>query len=249
MYKEHKSFLPIEDNQKIWRFIDLAKFCDILETQSLFFIKPKYFTDPWEGHLPKKHFDESSYGDIPRDMMSFSISMAKEKMPNATRNDFAVNCWHINEFESEALWKKYSDRGIAIQTTFGKLKKSLGGDSNYEEFIGKVNYIDHNNDIVNIGNMFNHLLWKRKSFEYENELRAVIWQKADMGGKGCRDFENVKGQEIKVDLSLLIENIYTSPFEDGSWFNEVVSKLIKRYSYSFNCYKSHLMDKPCWPNE
>jgi hypothetical protein len=38
-----------------------------------------------------------------------------------------VNCWHQNEFESEAMWRLYSEnhKGIAIQTTFQDLVDSI----------------------------------------------------------------------------------------------------------------------------
>ena len=55
----------------------------------------------------------------------------------------AVNCWHENEHESAAMWKLYikSVEGIAIQSTYSKLKKSFINDEII--FIGKVKYIDY----------------------------------------------------------------------------------------------------------
>jgi hypothetical protein len=82
MYKEHPSFNSISDDTKIWRFMDLAKFCDVLEKNSLFFVKPEKFRDPWEGYLPKKHFEEASYSDIPADVGKVLIKLAKETTPN-----------------------------------------------------------------------------------------------------------------------------------------------------------------------
>lgn len=39
-----------------------------------------------------------------------------------------VNCWHLNEYESAAMWDLYlkNEEGVAIQTTFNRIKKSLG---------------------------------------------------------------------------------------------------------------------------
>ena len=40
------------------------------------------------------------------------------------RRQTAISCWHENQYESAAMWQLYnpSNDGIAIQTTFGKLK-------------------------------------------------------------------------------------------------------------------------------
>ena len=44
-------------------------------------------------------------------------------LPNGSRDCTAVNCWHINEHESAAMWDLYlkSNEGIAIQSTYQKL--------------------------------------------------------------------------------------------------------------------------------
>ena len=65
-----------------------------------------------------------------------------------------------------------------------------------------------------------------------------------MDDKGSIPFDNPKGQEIKAALDILIENIYTTPFEDDNWFNSLVVNLLKHYGYEFKCHKSKLMDKP-----
>ncbi|MGS0534385.1 hypothetical protein ACU80C_31965 (plasmid) [Bacillus mycoides] len=55
-----------------------------------------------------------------------------------------MNCWNLNEYEPAAMWNLYlkSSEGVAIQTTFDKIKKSLEA---CEEgiIVGKVDYIDH----------------------------------------------------------------------------------------------------------
>jgi hypothetical protein len=41
------------DAQKIWRYMDFAKFISLLANQALFFACPNKFTDPFEGHRPR----------------------------------------------------------------------------------------------------------------------------------------------------------------------------------------------------
>lgn len=52
MYKEHNSFESIDDNKKIWRYVDFTKFVDILENEALFFTRSDRFEDKFKGTLP-----------------------------------------------------------------------------------------------------------------------------------------------------------------------------------------------------
>jgi hypothetical protein len=86
-----------------------------------------------------------------------------------------LNSWHINEYESAAMWKLYleSDEGIAIQSTLGRLNKSLK-DTKETIFIGKIKYIDYEKESIPESNQYYPFLYKRKSFEYEKELRLFL---------------------------------------------------------------------------
>lgn len=224
--------------------MDFAKFCDLLEKRSLFFSKPENFKDPWEGFFTKKHFEEQSYENFPPQARKAMVEMAKNSHPELTRKTLAVNCWHINDSESEAFWRNYSERGVAIQSTFGRLRDSFKENLDYTIYIGEIEYKNHEVDTIDVGNLFNSILWKRKSFEYERELRAVIWEKEFSGPGSPRLFDTPKGQNMKVDLGILIENIYTTPFETGDWFKGLVDDTVKRYGLSVPCIKSSLMDGP-----
>src|SRR6202040_560368 len=50
-----------------------------------------------------------------------------------------VNCWHMNEYESDAMWRLYStaNETICVQSTFKRLAEGL---SSYVS-AGEVNYI------------------------------------------------------------------------------------------------------------
>ncbi|MDB5190175.1 MAG: hypothetical protein JWN49_501 [Parcubacteria group bacterium] len=243
MYEEHPSFRAVDDESVVWRFMEFAKFCSLLETSSLFFSRPENLIDPWEGHTPKGNFADENYKDVPDDVKAMLIEHAKLTLPGMVRKELAVNCWHINETESEAFWRNYSDRGIAIQSTFGKLKNSFV-DPDYSIHIGAVEYKDHNVDTIDPTNIFHQILWKRRSFDYEQELRAVIWALEDAKGKGAKPFTNPKGQYIKIDISTLIENVYTTPFEKEDWFSDLIKDISKRYGFSFPISKSNLMQTP-----
>lgn len=85
---------------------------------------------------------------------------------NIHRQRFLVNCWHINNFQSAAMWDLYSNRnfGLSIQSTVGRLKKSFT-DSTRDVDIGEIEYIDYENDTVELKP--NLVLWPLNSFLYK----------------------------------------------------------------------------------
>jgi hypothetical protein len=87
-----------------------------------------------------------------------------------------INGWHSNEYESAAMWNLYSheNTGIAIQSTTKKLSKCFEENNEDMIWIGKIQYLDFSKDGMDEWNdVFEAFLIKRKSFEYENEIRAA----------------------------------------------------------------------------
>jgi len=51
---QHESFIPLEANSILWRYLDLEKFKSLLETRALFYCRADKFSDPFEGSIPIK---------------------------------------------------------------------------------------------------------------------------------------------------------------------------------------------------
>jgi len=236
MYNRHPSFKePEEKNVKIWRYMNFYKFISILEYNSLFFSSVKSLGkfDKMEGFLSKDAFNY---------LLKNSPKRMQEGLPDAmkkARELIYVNCWHINKLESDAMWKIYvgNDAGLAIQSTFNRLKNSL---SNFEKeiYIGKVKYIKPD-DIVNRKivtvpfTAFDLVMHKRKSFEHEQELRAtILLPKAKK-----------TGVRINVNLDELIEVVYVAP-QCKSWIKELIEKVLVRFKLDKKVNYSSLQDEP-----
>jgi len=161
---------------------------------------------------------------------------------------FAICCWHMNQHESAAMWKLYikSNEGVAIQSTFAKLKNSFIDPRIV--FLGKVKYIDYDNSFLNPG-FFSPFLHKRKSFEYEKEIRALhcITNILNPDYKANIDnpdwIDSIEGVEIEIDINKLIENIYISPMAP-IWFADLVEKVILKYEFEFKVNQSKLNEDP-----
>ncbi|CAM4294911.1 hypothetical protein BAU28_19485 [Bacillus paramycoides] len=116
--------------------MDFIKLVSLISTQSLYFRRSDKFKDVFEGKIfgledRYKTLEDGNYPNekLKEDILYGAKSMVQlieGKVKNERITTF-INCWHLNEYESAAMWDLYlkSNEGIAIQTTFDKMKKSL----------------------------------------------------------------------------------------------------------------------------
>ena len=245
MYKDHKCFISPEiEDAKIWRYIDFSKYVSMLDKSSLYFVRADKLNDPFEGsftnanvkHRPQVYADTG----IPPEGMAQIFGFFK-----ATRAFTTINSWHMNDFESTAMWKLYANQGIGILSTFKRLKDSF---RNVEQdiFIGKVTYVDWDKYYIPEGNTFFPYVHKRKSFEYEQELRA-IYAKLPQNEKGIDVSKPVweNGLEIQVDLNILVDKIYLSPLTPN-WIYDLIKSITKKYGYEWQIDRSSLDASPVY---
>ncbi len=232
-YRDNFAFTkPDDENVKVWRYMDFTKFVSLLDKRALFFCRVEKLTkvDPFEGSYPE-----------------FNAIVTEIKLPPNVRKALRsnrmeiqkwilLNCWHINEYESAAMWRLYlqSNEGIAIQSTFKRLSDSFK-DVQYEINIGRVNYIDYEKEWIPEESPLYPLLHKRKSFEHEQELRAITVD-------GYLP-EHVDGKYVPVDIDRLIERIFVSPTSQ-SWFSELVRSVATKYDTNKEIRVSKLSEKP-----
>jgi hypothetical protein len=216
----------------------------MLEEQTLFFTDYKQFDDPAEGCFPYENIIKQSQviGQVNKDITSEkSIEMAKNhyhKLEEVIRGagDYFINCWHTNDVESLAMWKLYSDmnKGIAIQSTFKNLNECLSKSEYADDIaIGIVKYtpsIDWSHECT----VYRPFMHKRRSFNHEQEIRAVLFRRHDANNVKAESYnpvdilEDSKGISIPVNLDTLIDKIYISP-KAHRWFEKLVRTLLDKY--------------------
>ena len=218
--------LPEDPNTVVWKYLDLSKFLDLLMSQKLFMSRSDKFEDQYEGT-----FSEPTYEEIKK----LSIdNPGFLKFYKSHREKVAVSSWHINEYESFAMWQIFTqnNEGLAIQSTIGRLQKSLIPETNFKQYIGKVNYIDYKKEHIPFDDMFFPFLFKRKSFQYEGEVRILT----DIGESTLKINEGLK---INVNINELIEKIYIHP-KSENWYKNLVIQLVKQLNFDFTIEKSDL---------
>ena len=244
--------IPPPEN-KLWRYTDFTKYVSMLTTNGLFFNRADFFQDTFEGAkgLKKKegkwdayylNFLRKAIRSAPKGQDLNSSDEEVEKQAKRLLKDLKrngenikkrtfINCWHENEHESEAMWRLYSsyiDYAIAVRTSYNSLYHALGRNPSIN--IGRVNYIDFENNFAGVNDSFWH---KRKSFEHEREVRAIIVN------FNITD----KGIIAPCDLSLLIEEVYISPSAPG-WFTKLVNDVNEKFGIKAKVSPSKINQKP-----
>jgi hypothetical protein len=244
MYSPHPVFQSPSDSALIWRYLDLAKYLNLLSKRSLYFARPSRLGDRFEGSLTA-----GNQASIERTIASVPVEQREAVRAGIAENtreglrSLGVNCWHLGDYESAAMWRLYvrGNQGLALQSTFARLRQSLGA-SPLEVHIGKVNYIDYEKETFPEDNMFWQFLHKRRSFEYERELRAIIWEPR-WGTWKVRDQGEVPGINLEVDLETLLERVYVSP-TSPQWFEDLVRSTSLQYGVQCDVLKSDLDKDP-----
>ena len=218
--------LPEDPNTIVWKYLDLSKFLDLLMSEKLFMSRSDKFEDQYEGTFSEPTFEEIKKLSIDNPDFLNYYKTHREKV--------AISSWHINEYESFAMWQIFTQNseGLAIQSTIGRLQESLIPETNFNQYIGEVNYIDYKKEHIPFDDMFFPFLFKRKSFQYEGEVRIIT----DIGESNIKINEGLK---INVDINQLIKKIYIHP-KSENWYKNLVIQLVKQLGFDFTIEKSDL---------
>jgi len=218
--------LPEDPDTIVWKYLDLSKFLDLLLSKKLFMSRSDKFEDQYEGT-----FSEPTYEEIKKLAVDNPDFLNYYK---THREKVAISSWHINEYESFAMWQIFTQNseGLAIQSTIGRLQKALKPENNFDQYIGEVNYIDYKKEYIPFDDLFFPFLFKRKSFQYEREVRIIT----DTSKSTLKLNDGLK---INVDINQLIEKIYIHP-KSENWYKKLVIELVERLDFGFEIEKSDL---------
>jgi hypothetical protein len=247
---------PKPETARLRRYMDLAQFLFILEKQTLF--SPSVATlakaDPYEGEpLPAKLRAAQAQGA--EALRTFRLNCEVFKHLNF------YNCWHMNDGESDAMWKLYrkGSDGIAIQSTVERVKHSFHNSLADTVYMTLVEYIDY--DCFTPPNTLfapSDYMYKRLAFRHEQEVRLgtcrsdVRSEFLDAEGRiraaptnpsvTFRDIllhPEQEGVDVSVNVPVLIERVVIYPFAP-SWFSNLVTSLCKRLGYDFGVVPSEM---------
>ena len=260
-HADHEAFTPPDSPDAIlWRYSSFGKMMSIIATGKMFFTKSSEFDDPYEGTVPRKSAEKMTNRDAralakrpfaqepPRDRLVRGARELNRAMP--------VNCWCELPYESAAMWQLYApaDEGVAIRTSFGRLAKAFE-ETDESVYIGRINYIDFETEEIPTHNTLYALMCKRREFEHEHEVRAVVSpyyasESRDLttppfhGSSEIHRAEHERsGLSISINLDSLIESIWVAPTAP-SWIRDSVESTVRKFGVTASVYQSELFRDP-----
>ena len=180
-YAVHPSFIDSQnDGARVWRYMDLAKLLATIDKQALFFPAAATLAkdDQFEGQPPFPEIQDL-IDDLPN-TSDAQIQAARNRhyhqLPLFHHLNF-FSCWHMNDGESDAMWKLYVKDGMrrATQSSVHRLKCCFAKTERFVH-IGLIQYIDYNQTpppVSRLGTSW--FLCKRRAFAHEQELRVGVW--------------------------------------------------------------------------
>lgn len=246
MYQEHELLRTPDDPEvTIWRYTDLVKLLDLLEREALWFTSAAFMDDRFEGSLT---FLSTVINEIDPTITPEAKAAITKASSYSPRWAY-LNCWHMSEHESAAMWSLYSGRyGLAIVSNFQRLATSIDDERTVQ--VGIVDYLDYSFDIIDPSNIFFRFVSKRKSYEHERELRAIVLDiPADDEGTSAVDLEKRSpsqvGLSVSVNPKVLIESIRVAP-QTPPWQTDVVRTIVNRLLPEVPVLQSELDDDPLY---
>jgi hypothetical protein len=235
---------PDDPNARIWRFMDLAKFLDLIHSRQLHLRRGDSFDDPYEGMIP----DELISG------VADPVRRTRRNAWHAERRaDYYVTCWHVSEDEPAGMWKLYGgpDGGIAVTSTYERLRQALDAVLFAPCYLGTVEYGDSPWDIDRFSSDILALMHKRKNFSHEREVRGLV-RLNGAGGVGRnidqegREHEmplvepsSNKNLRIDVNVDALVAEVVLSPAVP-EWWAPMITGIMKRFDLAIPVTVSEL---------
>lgn len=300
-FKRHPAFTPApNEKSKLWRYMSLPKFLSLIQQNYLFMYNLELMArdDTFEGLLPSANFMHrkwNSVNDLPLSVLSKlkmntiyhetgnlqaclenhkEVQELRIKQAFAHRRSYFINCWHLNEVESLAMWDMYSrkDEGIAIVSSESNFIDAFS-DLNNDIFGGVVKYANYDSHdfTIDIDNGFNSILYKRVSYDYEREYRLVFWdtdvthkympmqtvefdsnrnENAFHGrvsmGRSEEDIEKVE-PKLSFNAKCDLDKLINEIYVSPSapsWFFNIVKEIVEKYEINVPVKQSKLSQNP-----
>ena len=256
MRETHPVFAErIESAEQIWRYFDFPKFMSMLSHRALYFSRADLLGDPLEGSFTKAReaerqhlLDNPPEGRTRKDLEA--TFQHNESIVRQGPHCVYVNCWHLGNQESMAMWQGYGSGpyGVAARSRFGLLdevlpEKSTGTGREEPVFLGRVRYLDYSSHVERIPeeyNLYAPFLCKSIAYRHENEIRAVF---ADIPGGMQKTAK--PGYFVPVDLDRLVETVTVSPLAPG-WFEDLVRDMCTQLGFEFTVTSSIVVAEPIY---
>jgi len=216
-YEPHPDLSTPPKRTVLWRYMDFAKFVQMMESRSLWFARVDQLEDPLEA----THTDAEITG-----LRKYLQGKRAEELINMFRiakRELYINCWRAGSEESLAMWDLYGKGSgiVAIKSSVGRLAEAI---SNCPQpiYISKVKYINWN-AAPGLDNVLVACSRKDLSYRHESEVRAIILRASQRPHS-----KHELGISLPVKPERLITEVMVGPREPA-WTVNLVERVVARY--------------------
>jgi len=182
-------------------------FCDLMANEELYFRRTDLYKndDPSEG-LPTDAYLRRMLNLEPyalRDELELNHHQASNRLHSEC---YYLSCWSLADPGSRLrMWYRYAPYGVSICSYYGRLKAALDGLMDTIH-VGKVRYGDRE---MTGYNALQILFTKGTTYEWENEIRTVLYCPDPVGGQARNYREtNFPHREPQDDLNPLLDWVH-----------------------------------------
>lgn len=229
---------PADREAVIWRFMDFAKFENLLVSGQLYFRRSDKLNDDHEG-LPPEEFARKSLG-LDRYDIGDNHELDNTLGTSARfRQAFYLSCWYLFKEETANMWARYGSGGVAIVSRYSRLSAVLDATPD-RTYLGLVRY---GWKLGTRWNLHRFITTKREEYSHEQEVRAALWLLNTGDGVNRHiDIDNrvhrrpvysppstmPLGITRAVDLRTLVAEVVLNPNADAQ-FGKAVASLVSHH--------------------
>jgi hypothetical protein len=230
VYSYFDNLEPDKPEAEVWRFIPFAFFEDLMANEELHFTRADRFPQDEQEGIPPENYIRHVMGlrrFHPEDEMTLRHHMGSLAQD---REWFFVVCWQLFRGETYEMWKKFGEFGVAICSTYSRLKSCLDGMLD-RTHLGVMRYGEKRLYQTGRVNTLQFINTKREQYETEQEVRAIVECPDPFdGGNRHFDINNVPHsrplaenplhswvhafKRRRIELGALLTGVVISPFAD-----------------------------------
>lgn len=200
-------------SDRIWRYMDLNKFFDLITNKRLILTRLDLFEDLDEGSYVANEIIKYSSIPIEKNKILNTPEKYNDAVQEMRKKSFA-SCWYHSMSESSLMWKGYTEngKGIAIQSNVSNIIEKFRDN----ELKGYYGFINYNPTRFSLELNFEWNFYKNVKYKNENEFRFLV------------EDNNIDKDIISVSIepNKIIEKIIFSPYYQ-EWEIEALKKTFK----------------------
>jgi hypothetical protein len=230
IYSYFDNLEPGNADAEIWRFISFKFFEDLMATEELHFTRADLFPQDEQEGIPPENYIRHVMGLRRYDPEEETTLNHHLGALAQDREWFYLLCWQLFRGETFEMWKKFGEFGVAICSTYAKLKACLDGMLD-KTHLGLMRYGQQRLYQTGGVNILQFINTKREQYAAEQEVRAIV-ECPDPFDAGNRhlDFNSVPNtrpllenkrhdwvydfKRRRIDVRTLLTGVVVSPFAD-----------------------------------